>query len=114
MDGFQEVTLLGRDNEEIMINIDLKTGKILRAYCYASDIPLIYSGPEGMKERPARAFEMTNQLFKRLHLGDLKTYSWQENIYASLEDEDSEHFNEELDAIVRESIDTHLPAVEIL
>jgi hypothetical protein len=114
MKGFQEVTLVETlDNNEFMIHVDLETGKLIEAYGYSDAIPIIYNEKTD-KERTIRNYPMKNPLFKKFHLGDFKTFVSQDNLVVSLEDEDSEHYNEELNDIITNCINEHLPTVEVL
>ena len=109
---FQEITLQAPfTQDEIMAHVDMRDFDLLCAYCYADAIPVIEVGD---KERKVRTYKMTNNLFRRIHLGDFKKYSEQENLVICLDDEDDEHFDEEIDDAVRKCLSEHLPTVEIL
>lgn len=89
----QELTLVEADTgNEVMVHVDLDKGKVTTAYCWADGIP--FSG-----ERDCRTTKMTNRLFLRLHLGDLKRVPmW----YAL--DEDEEHYDEQLEDIITKAL----------
>jgi hypothetical protein len=89
---FQEVTLIedGTQNE-IMFNVDLDTGKVTRAYTYADSIPEKWVESKN-DFKPIRNYEMTNKVFRRLHLGDLKNIP----LIAALDDDDSEFIQKSL------------------
>ena len=90
-----EVTVIEpNEHDEIMINFDSSTKKIIQVYCYKKYIPTIHNENTD-KEREARTYEMKNDLFARMHLGDFKTYCEQQNLVVGLDEPDEEHYSEE-------------------
>ena len=96
-----------------MVHVDLATKKIIRTYCYADAIPVIWNEAK-QTERKARTSKTLNSLFVNLHLGDFKVYSTQVELVTCLSEPDEEDYNEELNDIITDAFGLHLSDIEVL
>ena len=109
-----EITVIEtQEHNEIMVNFDSKTKKIIQVYCYAKDIPTIYNENTD-NERKARTYEMKNKLFRRLHIGDFKTYANQDCLVVNMDEPEEEHYSEEINALIIEVFENNFPTIELL
>jgi len=109
-----EVTVIEpSEHDEIMVNIDSSTKKVIQVYCYSKYVPSIYNESKDT-EREVRTYEMKNSLFKRIHIGDFKTYCKQENLVLGLDEPEEEHYSEERNDLLKEVFEEQFPTIELL